>query len=198
MTPRGSCYRAGVKSLRGVVLLLGMRGCGKSAVGAALASSTGARFVDLDAEVLRREGFASVADLWRAHGQDAFRRAEVDTLRATLDGAGWPLVVALGGGTPTAPGALDALRDATARGAAVVYLRCSLATLEARLRDSLAKDANRPSVTGDDPVRELGPLLAQREPAYRAAATVEIDGEGGTVEEVASRVREAVDQAASR
>jgi shikimate kinase len=70
----------------------------------------------------------------------------------------------------------------------VVYLRCDLATLESRLRASLAQDANRPSVTGADPVRELGELLRAREPMYRAIADVEVDGDRGTVEEVAARV----------
>jgi shikimate kinase len=173
---------------RGSILLVGMRGSGKSSVGAAVARTLGVDFVDLDAEVLAREGFESVRAMWDAKGQGAFRDAEVRALRALLDE---PVgrVLALGGGTPTAPGATELIDDAKREGRAfVVYLRCDLATLESRLRASLAQDANRPSVTGADPVRELSELLRAREPVYRAIADVEVDGDRGTVEEVAARV----------
>src|SRR5690606_29900606 len=107
---------------------------------------------DLDALVLEREGFPSVAAMWEARGQAAFRQAESRALDALLAGDGERGVVALGGGAPTAPGAMQILNDARRDGRArVVYLRCSAATLAARLGDALARDANRPSVTGDDP-----------------------------------------------
>lgn len=174
------------------VLLVGMRGSGKSSVGAAVARTLGIAFVDLDDEVLARAGFESVAAMWGAKGQGAFRDAEVRTLRALLDDER-SCVIALGGGTPTAPGAEDLINDARRRGRAiVVYLRCSLATLEARLRDSLRADANRPSVTGADPVRELGDLLRAREPVYRGITDLEIDGDRGSVEEVARLVIDGV------
>ncbi len=174
------------------VLLTGMRGSGKSSVGAAVARALGAEYIDLDQEVLTREGFESVRAMWDAKGQPAFRDAEVRALGALLDE---PLrrVIALGGGTPTAPGAADLIRSARRAGiAVVVYLRCPLATLEARLRASLAADANRPSVTGADPVGELAELLRVRDPMYRAIADVEIDGDQGSVEDVARRVIEAI------
>lgn len=180
------------------VVILGMRGCGKSSVGAAVASSLGATFVDLDREVLSRCGYASVRDFWDAKGQDAFRAAEVDTLRAVLDESrrrSGVAVVALGGGTPTAPGArelLDARR--AVRETLVVYLRCSIDTLRARLRATLAHDANRPSVTGADPLAELESLLRAREPVYRALSDEVIDADNSTIEAIAGLVV----QAASR
>lgn len=171
-----------------VILLVGMRGSGKSGVGAAVARHLGMTFVDLDSEVLAREGFASVGAMWDAKGQGAFREAEVRALRALLEEPG-ARVIALGGGTPTAPGAAEVVnagrRD---KRVFVVYLRCELATLEARLRASLAQDANRPSVTGADPVRELGDLLRAREPVYRAIADVAVEADRGSMGEVAARV----------
>lgn len=174
------------------ILLVGMRGSGKSTVGASVARTLGVGFVDLDAEALAREGFESVRALWDARGQGAFREAEVRALRALLDDHG-ARVIALGGGTPTAPGAMELIDEARRSGRAfVVYLRCSLATLESRLRESLARDANRPSVTGADPVRELGDLVRAREPVYRAIADVEVDADRGTVEEVVLSVWAAI------
>jgi shikimate kinase len=176
------------------ILIIGMRGCGKTSVGEAVARGLGARFVDLDAEVLAREGYGSVASMWESEGQAAFREAETRTLESLLDDAGSAgAVIALGGGAPTAPGAAGVIGEARNDGRAlVVYLRCSLETLESRLRATLALDANRPSVTGGDPVRELGELLRAREPVYRALCDAEVDGESGGVEEVARRVREAI------
>lgn len=180
------------------IVLLGMRGCGKSSVGARVASSLGLRFVDLDREILSRSGFASVREFWEARGQDAFRAGETQTLREILDLARAHeerVVLALGGGAPTAPGArelLDARR--TVHEAFVVYLRCSIGTLRERLRETLALDPNRPSVTGADPVRELDDLLRARDPVYRACADAVVDADDGDVESVAERVI----QAASR
>ncbi len=189
-------YPAAMKA----ILLIGMRGCGKSSVGALVARDRGARFVDLDAEVLAREGYSTVASMWESVGQPAFREAETRTLAALLDDeTERSLVIALGGGAPTAPGAaevIDAARDDSR--AFVVYLRCALATLESRLRSTLERDTNRPSVTGANPVDELGELLRVRDPIYRALCDAEVDGEVGDVEGVARRVREAVTQATSR
>jgi shikimate kinase len=177
------------------ILIIGMRGSGKTSVGALVAKELGARFVDLDAEVLAREGYGSVASMWESKGQAAFREAETRTLESLLrEQAGGRTVIALGGGAPTAPGAAGVIEAARNDGRArVVYLRCSLETLESRLRATIAVDANRPSVTGGDPVRELGELLRVREPVYRALCDAEVDGESGGVEEVARRVREACD-----
>jgi shikimate kinase len=135
--------------------------------------------------------------MWESKGQAAFREAETRTLESLLEDGS--VVIALGGGAPTAPGAAGVIQAARSDGRAfVVYLRCSLATLELRLRATLASDANRPSVTGGDPVLELGELLRVREPIYRALCDSEVDGETGDVEEVARRVRGASDQATSR
>ncbi len=182
------------------ILLIGMRGCGKSSVGAAVARDRGARFVDLDAEVLAREGYSTVASMWESAGQAAFREAETRALAALLhDETEGSLVIALGGGAPTAPGAAEVIEAAKNDGRAfAVYLRCSLQTLETRLRATIAEDANRPSVTGGDPVRELGELLRVRDPIYRALCDAEVDADSGDVEEVALRVRGAIDQATRR
>lgn len=172
-----------------MVLLVGMRGSGKSAVGRALAATLGARFLDLDDEVLRRAGHASVAAMWDAEGQAAFRDAETRTLRDLLTRSTAPTVLALGGGTPTAPGASEVINAARARGEAVaIYLVCALGTLEARLRESLARDANRPSVTGADPLRELAALLAARDQVYRSVCDEVVRADDAGIEEVASRV----------
>lgn len=171
-----------------VIVLVGMRGSGKSAVGAALARRLGVPFVDLDERVLAREGYPSVAAMWAEAGQEAFREAETRALQEEL-GASTPKVLALGGGTLTAPGAGEALKGARRVGVAfAVYLRCPAEVLRVRLAATLASDANRPSVTGANPVEELDDLLRAREPAYRAASDAEINAAQGAPDDVADAV----------
>ncbi len=86
-------------------------------------------------------------------------------------------VIALGGGTPTAPGAsarLTRLRDEGL--AMLVYLRVSPATLRERL--TRAGTADRPAVLGGDPLDEIESLYEQRDGLYRALADVAVDAEG--------------------
>ena len=88
-------------------------GCGKSSVGRELAVRRGARFVDLDEEIVAREG-RSVPDIFREGGEAAFRAAE---LRASILGKEEELrgmkdifVPAENGGSESAPAA-DSFED---------------------------------------------------------------------------------------
>lgn len=157
------------------LLLIGLRGAGKSTVGPALAERIGASFVDLDGESARVLGCTTVADAWRTHGQEAFRRAEATALRQALRRN--RRVLALGGGTPTAPGAREAIEAAQRLGKArVAYLRCAPAELRARLAGSGA-GADRPSITGADPLEEIEAVFARRDPIYTALADLVVDSE---------------------
>ena len=61
------------------VSIIGMPGCGKSTVGAALAKRLDKKFVDLDAEIERRTGH-NIPDIFAQEGEAAFRRYETDVL----------------------------------------------------------------------------------------------------------------------
>lgn len=170
------------------VVLMGLRGSGKSTVGALLAGRLGVPFVDLDdrtLEALRRahpdQRFGAVADAWRALGEPAFRAAERDALRAAL-GEG-RVVLALGGGTPTAPGAPALLESAKRTGATIFYLRAEPALLRERLAAS-GEGAKRPSLTGRGTLEEIEAVFAARDPLYRSLRTLEIDA--GAAPEVAA------------
>src|SRR5690349_2822005 len=104
-----------------IVLLIGLRGSGKTTIGRTLAERLSLSFADLDDLTVKALGATTVSEAWRTHGEAAFRRAEATALkiRITTDSQ----VLALGGGTPTAPGAGDVIRAAQKQGARVVYLR---------------------------------------------------------------------------
>ncbi|MBL0922180.1 MAG: AAA family ATPase [Phycisphaerales bacterium] len=155
------------------ILLIGLRGSGKSAIGARLASRLARPFIDLDQATLARLGAPNVAQAWKSHGQQAFRAAEADALRAAMrDSSG--AVVALGGGTPTAPGVADHVRhESRHKRAVVVYLRCTPAELRRRLTGRLGAD--RPSITGKDPLAEMDEVFRFRDPLYRSLAFAVIE-----------------------
>lgn len=144
------------------IVLLGLRASGKSTLARALAGRLGLPPVDLDDRVRALAGCASVREAFAALGETRFRELEADALRAAL--AEPPSVLALGGGTPTAPGAAEILRQARAVGrAALVFLDPPLESLAARL----AADAgDRPSLTGRGVVEEIAELAVQRRPLY--------------------------------
>jgi shikimate kinase len=149
------------------LVLIGLRASGKSTVAQALAARLGVFAVDLDDRVRLRLGCATVRDAFATAGEKAFREAETAELAAALARTA-PAILALGGGTPTAPGAAELLRDARARDRAwIVFLDPPLERLAARL----AQDAgDRPSLTGRGVVEEIEMVAQARRPLYAALA----------------------------
>lgn len=159
------------------VLLIGLRGAGKSTLGRELAAEMGRNFVDLDDVTPQALGARNAREAWETHGEAKFREAEVAALRRVLKKPGQ--VVALGGGTPTAPGAREviATEQREAR-AVVIYLRADAASLRERLAQS--DNAHRPSLTGAGVLDEIEQVLEKRDGLYLALAdeAVEVGGLG--------------------
>ena len=89
---------AGAGKMR-VIGLVGLRGAGKSSIGARLAARLGRRFVEVDAEVERRFAL-SLAEIFELHGAEVYRLAEREVLDELL-GSDEALVLATGGGIVT-------------------------------------------------------------------------------------------------
>jgi shikimate kinase len=153
------------------VLLIGPRGCGKTTIGCRFAARTQRSFVDLDENVLERFAETSVSDVWSAHGEAGWRRAEAAMLQDVLRKA--DQVVALGGGTPMIDDVRQRITSQQRAGSVtVVYLQCDVDELARRL----ARDGgDRPSLTGADPIDEIRAVLAARAPTYRRLADVVYD-----------------------
>ena len=144
-----------------MVILMGLRASGKSTLGAMFASGLDRLFIDLDdvtAATLRKAhdmpAETTIAKLFASLGEPSFRRAEAAALRGVLEAGEPALVVALGGGTPTAPGAVEMLARARDQGlATLIYLRWKPETLAARLGEG--DQPNRPALMGSDPASEV-------------------------------------------
>jgi shikimate kinase len=140
------------------VVLVGLSGSGKSAVGPLLARRWSIPFIDLDCEIERAAG-VSIPEIFRREGETGFRVREVAATRsvATAD----PVVVATGGGWM----AREELRNAWPE-VLCVWLQVSPAEAARRLA---ARPGSRPLLVNDSPEAVLEELLEQRLPAYRLA-----------------------------
>ena len=144
-----------------MIFLYGAPASGKTTLGKKLAARLGAAFVDLDAEIVSREG-RSIPDIFAADGEGVFRDAESAALAAVIDAATSDTVVALGGGT--------LLRDANrARAESAGTVFCLEAPDEAELARRIGSAAGS---------RPLGNKARERAPHYasfpnRVAASFE-------------------------
>jgi shikimate kinase len=106
------------------LILIGLRGSGKTTIARLLAQRLNRQAIDLDDLTPTYLREKSAADALSKHGEPAFRRAELAALLDALKTPG--TILALGGGTPTAPGVAELLESAKNQGRIVViYLRAS-------------------------------------------------------------------------
>lgn len=153
------------------VVVIGMPGCGKTIVGAALARLLQWGFVDIDDVVTADVG--DVAAFIEREGIETFRsreRTAIDAVTTAIrNGAAAATVVSVGGGAVLDASNRDALRAA----GQIVWLRATLATL----LDHVGDGAGRPLLAGGAEAA-LVRLLAERTPTYEAMATITIDVDG--------------------
>jgi shikimate kinase len=154
-------------------------GAGKSTVGALLADAWGVSARDTDADIEALEG-RSISDIFvdsgEAHFRDLERKAVAEAL-ATHDG-----VLSLGGGAVLDAGTRDLLA-----GHSVVFLKVGLA--EAVKRVGLG--SSRPLLLGNVRSR-IKALLDERTPVYESVATLTVDTDGRTPEDVVAELVEAL------
>lgn len=146
------------------VVLVGMMGVGKSTVGRALARAMDRTFCDSDDEIVARTG-RSVAEIFAADGEPAFRALEIEVMADLLD-RDEPSVIAAAGGAVLA----EATRQRLRRAGTVVWLSAPVQTLV----DRTASGAHRPALA-DDPAGTLTRLSAERDALYAEVADLRID-----------------------
>lgn len=165
----------------GVVSLIGLPGCGKSAIGREVARRLELPFVDSDKVVESRAG-CTIASLFEHEGEAAFREREAEVL-ASLVAAGGS-VIATGGGAVIREANRQLLRTRTV----CVFLDAGHELLWKRLR----RDRRRPLLQVADPEARLRALRAEREPLYRETAHIVVAVEGlpldRLVDEIVSRL----------
>jgi shikimate kinase len=162
------------------VVLVGPMGSGKTTVGRVLADRWGVAVRDTDADVEAAAG-KPVSEIFVDDGEARFRELERAAVAAAL--AGHDGVLSLGGGAVLDPDSRALLRDH-----AVVFLRVGLGDAVKRV----GLGTGRPLLLGPDGgIRaRVKALLAERTPIYESVATLAVDTDGRTPEQVADEIEE--------
>lgn len=167
----------------GPIVLVGMRGSGKSTVAAALAKRLRLHWVDTDSEVVARDG-RTIADIFASDGEAAFRRLESQVLDDWLDG-GFDGVIATGGGIVT----VETNRRRIAKSSQTVWLDAPVSVLCRRIRGDDATVANRPSLTDRGSLEDEMRVMAERRVDwYREVADLRVDAATAGSEEIADLI----------
>ncbi len=147
--------------LRKCVILVGMMGAGKTAVGTATAKLLGVPFLDSDDEIARAAQ-RSIAEIFERDGEAFFRARETEVLGRLLQGE--PVVLSTGGGAFLNPQNREMIRDA----GITVWLRADLDLLWQRVRHK----STRPLLRTADPRATLTAIHDARTPIYALADLV--------------------------
>src|SRR2546421_7556883 len=156
------------QALEKPIALIGLRGAGKSTLGAKLAALLDVPFVELDREVEKEAG-APLAEVFAMYGQDAFRRFERRALERVLN-TDARAVIATGGSLVTNPGTYELLIERCR----CVWLK---ATAQEHMARVLAQGDTRPFKGRSAALDEIRKLLTDRERLYsRAGAVIDTSG----------------------
>jgi len=140
------------------IVLIGLMGAGKTAVGRRLAAWLGLPFTDADSEIEEAAG-QTITEIFAEHGESYFRDGERKVIARLLDGG--PQVLATGGGAYMNAKTRAAIK---ARGISV-WLKADLRVLLKRV----ARRDHRPLLAVGDPEAVMKKLMAERDPIYAEA-----------------------------
>lgn len=140
------------------VVLIGLMGAGKTAVGKRLAAKLDLPFVDADKEIEEAAG-QSIAEIFAEHGEAYFRQGERKVIARLLEAG--PQVLATGGGAYMTP----ETRTTIGESGISIWLRAELPVLLHRVR----KRNHRPLLIGRDNEQVMRDLMAERYPIYAEA-----------------------------
>lgn len=163
------------------IALLGLRGAGKSTIGAALAKRLRVPFVELDQRI-EAAAELTLGEIFELHGEAYYRRLEHEVLSELLGRPerGEPMVLATGGSIVNDHANYALLRD-----------RCRTVWLRARPADHwnrvIKQGDQRPMKANPHAFAELEALLAARAELY-GECDVAIDTSGVGVDTVVARV----------
>jgi shikimate dehydrogenase len=159
------------------VVLIGMRGSGKTTVGRILARGLGRELVEMDELIAQKAGL-SIAEIVEKHGWEKFRDIEEEVASEV---AGRDNIInASGGGVVTREQNIVKLK----KNGVAVWLKAGVEILLERL----SEDNSRPLLVGKTQREDMEIALKERKSLYQKAADLTVDTEGKKPEEVAEAI----------
>jgi len=146
-------------TLNKTIVLVGMMGAGKTAVGRALAAKIGAPFLDSDAEIVQAANM-SIPEIFSRDGEPFFRARETEVIRRLLN-ADKKSILSTGGGAFLAEENRSLISDLGVS----VFLEADLDLLWSRVGH---KDT-RPLLRTPNPRATLAEIFEARAPVYARA-----------------------------
>jgi shikimate kinase len=177
----GQDGRPDVIATKDTIVMVGLMGAGKTAIGRRLAGRLELPFVDADDEIAAAAG-SSINDIFERLGEASFRDGERRVIARLLDGPA--IVLATGGGA-----FMDAqTRERIAAKGVSVWLRTDIDTLVRRT----SRREDRPLLKNGDPREILLHLMEQRYPIYQLADIV-VDSLDAPAEDTLQQVLNALE-----
>ncbi len=164
------------------IALIGLRGAGKSTLGARLAKEMDAPFIELDREIERESG-TSLSEVFDLYGQAAFRRYERRALESVIERHD-RAVIATGGSIVSEAATFDLLLSACF----TVWLT---AQPEEHMGRVIAQGDTRPMADNVEAVEDLRRILKGREALY-SKADARVDTAGKTTAQSLRELKKAV------
>ncbi|MCV6595942.1 MAG: shikimate kinase [Mangrovicoccus sp.] len=164
--------------LHKTVVLVGMMGAGKTAVGTVVARKLGVPFLDLDGEIEAASNL-TIAELFARYGEEYFREKETQVLSRLLEDP--PHILSTGGGAYMFA---RNRRVIAQKGGVALWLQAELNLLWARVRYK----STRPLLQTEDPYGTLKALHDKREPIYAMAPLRVRSFSNYTVDDMAKQV----------
>lgn len=166
-----------MRRLKKTVVMVGMMGAGKTAVGNAVARALAVPFLDSDEEIVRAAS-RSIAEIFERDGEPFFRARETEVLGRLLRGS--PCILSTGGGAFLS----EANRALIRESGVSVWLRADLDLLWQRVRHK----TTRPLLRTANPRETLRQLYEARVPLYSQAEIVVDSAADLSVEDMAVKV----------
>ena len=161
----------------GNIFLIGFMGTGKSTIAKELNRKYGMTVIDIDEEIVKREGCA-IPEIFAQKGEEYFRQVETAVIKEleAVDNT----VVSCGGGAVLRPENVESMK----RSGRVVLLSATPETILKRVKH----DHNRPLLEGKKNVEAIAELIKARADKYNAAADFVVTVDDKIIEVVADEV----------
>jgi XRE family aerobic/anaerobic benzoate catabolism transcriptional regulator len=170
------------ESRKARIALIGLRGAGKSTLGAMLAKESKAPFIELDSEIEKDAGM-SLSEIFSLYGQSGYRRIEKRTLERVLNERD-RAIISVGGGVVSERENYDYLLS-----------HCFTVWIQAQPEEHMSRVIEqgdfRAMADNAEAMEDLRRILSARVPLYQKA-DASVDTSGETAEQSFTKLKQAI------